>query len=96
MRARRDVSALGGGIAAPPTSPRAARTVRSIHSPIIRDLKSRMESLEVQRRVAELIQQAEKKEALSRDASKLSAELALMAADLRRQARLLKTKAPPK
>jgi hypothetical protein len=55
-----------------------------------------MESLEIQRRVAELIQQAEKKEALSRDASKLSAELALMAADLRRQARLLKTKAPPK
>lgn len=53
-----------------------------------------MESLEVQRRVAELIKEAEKQEALSKDASKLSAELALVAANLRRQARLLKTKAP--
>jgi hypothetical protein len=53
-----------------------------------------MESLEVQRRIAELVKEAEKKEALSREASKTSVELALAAADLRRQVRLLKTKAP--
>jgi len=51
-----------------------------------------MDPPELQRRVAELIKEAERQEALSREASKTSAELALMAADLRRQARLLKTK----
>ena len=46
--------------------------------------------------MAELIKEAEKKEALSKDASRISAELALMAAELRRQVRLIKTKAPAK
>jgi hypothetical protein len=55
-------------------------------------VNGRMESLDLQRRAAELIKEAEKHEKLSREASKTSAELALMAAELRRQARLLKTK----
>ena len=56
-------------------------------------VNGRMESLDLQRRVAELVKEAEKYEKLSREASKTSAELALMAAELRRRARLLKTKA---
>jgi hypothetical protein len=55
-----------------------------------------MDSPDLQRHIAELIREAEKQEKLSREASKTSAELALMAADLRRQARLLKTRAPAK
>jgi uncharacterized coiled-coil protein SlyX len=55
-----------------------------------------MESPELQRRITELIREAEKQEKLSKEASKTSVELALMAADLRRQARLLKTKPPAK
>jgi hypothetical protein len=55
-----------------------------------------MESPDLQRRIAELVKEAEKQEKLSREASKTSAELALMAADLRRQARLLKLKPPAK
>jgi hypothetical protein len=55
-----------------------------------------MDSPDLQRRIADLIREAEKQEKLSREASKTSAELALMAADLRRQARLLKTKPPAK
>jgi hypothetical protein len=42
------------------------------------------------------LKEAEKQEKLSKEASKVSAELALVAADLRRQARLLKTKSPVK
>ena len=55
-----------------------------------------MESIEIQQRVAELLKEAEKQEKLSKEASRVSTELALMAADLRRRARLLKTKPPAK
>ena len=58
--------------------------------------KSRMDSLNISQRIAELLKEAEKQEKLSKEASKVSAELALVAADLRRQARLLKTKSPVK
>jgi len=53
-----------------------------------------MDSFDLQHRIVELIKEAEKQEKLSKEASKTSVELALKAADLRRQARLLKTKAP--
>ena len=53
-----------------------------------------MDSFDLQHRILELINEAEKQEKLSREASKVSAELALKAADLRREVRLLKMKAP--
>jgi len=55
-----------------------------------------MDSLNISQRIAELLKEAEKQEKLSKEASKVSGELALVAADLRRQARLLKTKSPVK
>jgi hypothetical protein len=55
-----------------------------------------MEPVEIEKRVAELIKEAEQQEKLSRAASKTASELAMMAADLRRRARLLKLKLPGK
>ena len=46
--------------------------------------------LEVNRRIQEMIKEAEEYEKLSREASKKSAELALLAAELRRKVRILK------
>jgi len=49
--------------------------------------------LEVNRRLQEMIKEAEEYEKLSREASKKSAELALLAAELRRKVRILDRRA---